>query len=94
MTDLLPAAFATIPTQQHRRTHARTWRAVQQHAAHVPDAQSLHHGGREDAGGKGAAEDLLKLVVQAANAQLLEVELLVLEQLSEQKGGGRDGRRS
>lgn len=89
-----PAVCATssealLHSKAHHTPHLLlppTWRAVQQHAAHVADAQPLHHAGREDAGGKGTAEDLLKLVVQAADAQLLKVELFVLEQL---QGGCR-----
>ena len=76
-----PASLAAPAGSAPCSTTQRTRGAVQQHAAHVADAQPLHHSGREDARGKGAAEDLLKLVVQAADAQLLKVELLVLEEL-------------
>ena len=55
-------------------------RPEKQDALHMPDAQALHHGGREHSGGKRASEDLLKLQVQAADPQALKVEVLGLEQ--------------
>lgn len=54
---------------------------MQEDPLHVVDAKALHNRRRKHARGKRAAEDLLELLVQATNAQLLEIELLVLEQL-------------
>ena len=59
----------------------RAGRPVQQHALDMADAQALHHQGREHARRERAPEDGLELRVQAADAQALEVDLLVLEQL-------------
>lgn len=56
-------------------------------AAHldVLDAQALRDGGREHARRKRAAEDRLKLLVQAADAQLLKVDGLGFEDLRGRK---------
>mmetsp|Transcript_18438 Transcript_18438/g.48130 ORF Transcript_18438/g.48130 Transcript_18438/m.48130 type:complete len:560 (-) Transcript_18438:737-2416(-) len=60
---------------------ARARRPVQQHALHVRDAQLLDHLWREHARREGAAEDIVKLSVQAADPQLLKGQLLGLEDL-------------
>ena len=69
-----PASQTGVPV-------GRAWRSVEQYTLHVMDAQALDDRRREDARRKGPPEDLLELQVQAADAQPLEVELLVLEEL-------------
>ncbi len=64
-----------------RRVGTGAGRPVQQHALDVPDAQPLDDGRREHARRERAPEDGLELRVQAANAQALKVDLLVLEEL-------------
>eukprot|EP00732_Lithocolla_globosa_P002724 Lithocolla_globosa_v1_NODE_1889_length_2271_cov_14.911101.p2 type:complete len:318 gc:universal NODE_1889_length_2271_cov_14.911101:997-1950(+) len=59
---------------RHQRL-ARPRRAKEQHALDVLDAQALHQLGREDAGRKGAPKDALELLVQPADAQVLELEV-------------------
>lgn len=52
----------------------------------MADAQALDHVRREYSRRKGSPEQLVELRIEAADAQPLEVELLVFEQL-----GGRYG---
>ena len=72
----------TRPQSTTRALATRTGprRPVQQHALDVPDPEALDDRRRDRARRKRAAEDLLKLRVEAADAQLFEIELLVLEE--------------
>ena len=56
-------------------------RPEQKHALDVADSQPLNNRGREHARGEGSPKDLLKLVIQAADPELLKVELLRFKEL-------------
>mmetsp|Transcript_10233 Transcript_10233/g.24613 ORF Transcript_10233/g.24613 Transcript_10233/m.24613 type:complete len:343 (-) Transcript_10233:546-1574(-) len=70
---LAPVEHLADLTRHQRLARAR--RPEEQHAAHVRDAELLEHGGREDARGEGASEDVGELRVEPADAHLLEVEV-------------------
>ena len=78
--------LADLP--RHERL-ARAGRAEEQDALDVLDAQLLHERGREDARRKGAAEDGAELVVETANAHVLELEVRLQDGVWRRAGPGR-----
>ena len=61
---------------------SRSWRTIEKHAFTVLDTILLDNGLGVAARVEGASEDLSELLVQAADAQLLEADVLFEELLS------------